>query len=468
MAQTADFAPSGGETQEQWLARMGAEALAVTRSELYLDFRYLDLALGALTPQADARCRTLATDGTALWYEPAAVVRLFGDNPKYLSRLLLHSVFHCVFRHLWLCAGRDPELWGLACDIAVENAIDGLGKQSVQRPLTYLRRHAYEEIRAAEGVPAAAPAYRWLTGCTPGVQRQLYREFHADDHRLWPRDADDPAAPPPQARAAWDRIGRRMQAELEARAQEAAQGGDSAEQQVRAANRSRRSYRDFLRRFCVLREEARLDPDTFDLNFYTYGLSVYGNMPLIEPSETRETQKIEEIALVIDTSDSTSGELVQGFLAETYALLRQRESFFRRMNLHLIQADSAVQRDDVIESEQDLRRVMEHFSLAGGGGTDFRPAFAYVERLCAEKKFRHLRGLLYFTDGLGTYPEKRPPFETAFLFLGDRFDDARVPPWAMKLVLDAAEFAHGAQPAFSPPDADAGAAPEAGPEYNDT
>ena len=83
---------------------------------------------------------------------------------------------------------------------------------------------------------------------------------------------------------------------------------------------------------------------------------------------------------------------------------------------------------------------MDHFELAGDGGTDFRPAFAYVTQLCEEKKFQNLRGLLYFTDGMGTYPARRPAYETAFLFLGDKFDDANVPPWAIKVVLDEDEF----------------------------
>ena len=56
----------------------------------------------------------------------------------------------------------------------------------------------------------------------------------------------------------------------------------------------------------VYKRQVKLDPDEFDLNFYTYGLSVYGNLPLIEPLETRESKKIEELALVIDTSYSTS------------------------------------------------------------------------------------------------------------------------------------------------------------------
>ena len=238
-----------------------------------------------------------------------------------------------------------------------------------------------------------------------------------------------------------------METELQLNDKEAGASAGNLAEAVKAANRSRSSYRDFLRRFCVLREEPHLDPDTFDLNFYTYGLSVYGNMPLIEPVETRESKKIEEIALVIDTSYSTSGALVRSFLSETYALLKQRESFFRRMNLHIIQADNKVQQDHLVTTEEELIHLMDHFELAGGGGTDFRPAFAYVTRLCEEKKFQNLRGLLYFTDGMGTYPARRPPYETAFLFLGDKFDDANVPPWAMKVVLDEEEFT---RPAAAP------------------
>ena len=36
------------ETHEEWQARMGGEVLAVVRSGLYLDFRFLDMALSAL------------------------------------------------------------------------------------------------------------------------------------------------------------------------------------------------------------------------------------------------------------------------------------------------------------------------------------------------------------------------------------------------------------------------------------
>ena len=54
-----------------------------------------------------------------------------------------------------------------------------------------------------------------------------------------------------------------------------------------------------------------MDPDSFDYVFYSYGLSLYGNMPLIEPQEVKEVYRIQEFVIVIDVSMSCSGELVR-------------------------------------------------------------------------------------------------------------------------------------------------------------
>ena len=59
-------------------------------------------------------------------------------------------------------------------------------------------------------------------------------------------------------------------------------------------------------------------------------------MPLIEPLEYKDDKKIDEFAIVLDTSASCSGELIKGFLNETYSVLRDNESFFRKINVHII------------------------------------------------------------------------------------------------------------------------------------
>ena len=89
-------------------------------------------------------------------------------------------------------------------------------------------------------------------------------------------------------------------------------------------------------------EVMRLDPDEFDYVYYTYGLKLYQNMPLIEPLEYREVKRIREFVIAIDTSGSTSGELVQKFVQKTYNVLKSTESFFSKINLHILQCDADI------------------------------------------------------------------------------------------------------------------------------
>ena len=179
-----------------------------------------------------------------------------------------------------------------------------------------------------------------------------------------------------------------------------------------------------------------MDDDSFDYVFYSYGLRLYGNMPLIEPQEWKEVKKVEDFAIVIDTSMSCSGDLVKKFLEETYGILSEAESFFQRVNIHIIQCDDQVQSDRKITCKEELQEYMEKLDLAGEGGTDFRPAFAYIDELIATHRFTELKGVIYFTDGQGIYPQKMPLYQTAFVFMDDGAEEQEVPPWAMKLVLD--------------------------------
>ena len=59
-----------------------------------------------------------------------------------------------------------------------------------------------------------------------------------------------------------------------------------------------------------------------------------------------------------------------------------------------------------------------------------------VQELQAEGAFTNLRGLIYFTDGMGIYPQKRPPYDVAFVLLEEPPISVKIPPWAIRLVLD--------------------------------
>ena len=88
-------------------------------------------------------------------------------------------------------------------------------------------------------------------------------------------------------------------------------------------------------------------------------------MPLIEPLESKEVKKIEEFVIVIDTSMSCSGELVRKFLEETYGVLSESESFFTKINVHIIQCDEKVHTDKKITSQKEMKDYMEHLELYG-------------------------------------------------------------------------------------------------------
>ena len=238
----------------------------------------------------------------------------------------------------------------------------------------------------------------------------------------------------------WQDIREKMETELSTFSKEAAEDSKGLCEQLAVENREQYDYRSFLKKFCVLKEEMQVDIDSFDYIFYHYGMEMYGNMPLIEPQETKEVNRIEDFVIAIDTSMSCSGELVRKFLEETYGVLSESESFFTKINVHIIQCDEKVHIDKKITSQKEMKDYMEHLELYGDGGTDFRPAFEWVDKLLEQHEFHNLKGLIYFTDGFGIYPKKMPPYKTAFVFMQDNYRDVDVPVWAMKLILDEDDF----------------------------
>ena len=189
-----------------------------------------------------------------------------------------------------------------------------------------------------------------------------------------------------------------------------------------------------------MNEAMKINDDEFDYIFYTYGLQLYDKMPLIEPLEYKDIKQIKEFVIAIDTSGSTSGELVQVFMQKTYNILKSTESFAKRINLHIIQCDAEIQEHIKITSQEEFDEYLKRMEILGLGGTDFRPVFEFTQKLIDEKEFTNLKGLIYFTDGYGTFPKNKPPYDTAFVFVDDNNNNYDVPPWAIRLVFQKDEI----------------------------
>ena len=239
----------------------------------------------------------------------------------------------------------------------------------------------------------------------------------------------------------WEDIASTIAMDLETFSRQYGTHAGNLIQSLRTIKRETVDYSAFLRKFATHAEVMRVSQEEFDLNYYTYGLKLYRNTPLIEPLEYRDDKQIRELVIGIDTSGSVAGDLVQAYLQKTWNIIKQQDCFHRRFVLHIIQCDSRIQEDAVIVSQEDFDRYIKALKIHGGGGTDFRPVFEHVNRLCREGKLRRLKGLLYFTDGYGTYPTKAPDYKTAFVFLEkDNNAFSKVPPWAMKVILTESEI----------------------------
>ena len=425
------------------------QILGGARDELYLSMRYLDLALSALEPEITPEFPGTGTDGRIFYVHPHQLMDLYEKNRLLVNRAFLHTVFHCLLRHVFKRRRADQQLWDLSCDIAVEAVIDTLHVRCVRMGVSRMRMNWYDYLRGQLPVLTAEGICHVLTrrGLSEYERASLTAEFHIDDHSLW-QGREDQERPDPameMLRQKWEDISEKTRTEMETFADEESTGNTGLSEQMKAELVRRYDYRSFLRRFAALHEEMHADPDQFDYVFYTYGLQLYKNMPLVEPLETRETWRIREFVIVIDVSMSTRGELVRNFLNQTYEVLTENDTYLKQVHLRIMQCDEAVVEDVKITGREELDAYMAGFTLKGGGGTDFRPAFSHVRSLLEAGEFAQLKGMIYFTDGKGTYPKRKPPWESAFVFLEEDYADVNVPPWAIKLILPMEEFDGGGQ-----------------------
>lgn len=465
--------------QEQRLDQLAQDVLRLSRNILLVNLRFLDAALSQFTYSPAPGL--LATDGRRIYYDAKPLLRNYRQEQERPVRDYLHMVLHCVFRHNFVNTLLDLNCWDLACDMAVEAIINELNLQSTASVRRHRQASLLEQVQSEVAPLTAEKIYRYYLDqhLSPDQIALLREDFCADDHRIWylpPKQAaaltgyagkensaqgggdpngekdDDGSADQtsqtlqthwnakvslPQI---WKDIAERIQTDLETFSKQRGDQAGGLLQSLRAVNREKYDYTAFLKKFAVLGEAMKVNDDEFDYIFYTYGLKLYGNMPLIEPLEYKEVKRIREFVVAIDTSGSVAGELVQKFMQKTYNILKQEESYFKKINLHMIQCDAEIQEDVKITSQEEFERYIKTVQMRGFGGTDFRPVFSYVEELRRAKEFHNLKGLIYLTDGYGVFPEKKPDYSTAFVFINEQYEIPDVPPWAIKLVLQPEEI----------------------------
>ena len=396
-------------------AQIGIQILEYCRNQLFLSYPSFEQALFILQWEADDRIAGIGTDGVKILFSPVWLLQKYQEDPGTVTKAYLHMILHCIYLHPFFAGKEQENLWDLACDIFVERICTSITGNEVGG-------HQEQDLSPYR-------IYDTLCCLKKEEQLKLEKSIRIDDHSLWREKQTGAKA----IWKKWEEVLLSMSRGKEKKKLWAGMSPGMRQEEIRLAGRKDYDYRDFLQKYFHIREEVKLDTESFDYIFYNYGVEHYGNVPLIEPLEYQEVSRLSQLVIAIDTSGSCSAAVVQRFLEETYSILSSKENFFSEMEVYLIQCDCCIQKIDVIRREEDWRKLEDKIEIQGRGGTDFCPVFRYVDQLRKEGQFKDLGALIYFTDGDGVYPEERPDYDTAFVFLKDTDSLKMVPSWAYVL-----------------------------------
>ncbi|MBD5533477.1 MAG: hypothetical protein HDQ98_14980 [Lachnospiraceae bacterium] len=413
------------------ISTLAAQIIQLSRDRILMHMRFLDVALAALLPQEKAGVSGFSCDGRHLYYDAQAVIRAYRKEQASVMRMMLHVLFHFLFSHSFRYDKVEKEVWDLAVDLAAEHAVMELMLPETELKSDLRKKEAFSYFENQGVKLTAEKLYRYLRKNPLAVDEQAFlaRLFFMDDHDGWGEREELVIS-----LAEWKRISERAKAELKSFSQ--GKNAGAVEENLAEATTDRVDYRAFLRRFVVPGEVVKSNEEEFDYIAYTYGLSQYGNVPIVEPHEYREVNQIHDFVIAIDTSASCRGETVRAFLRHTYSIMKTSACFFDEMLVHIIQCDHEVRSDTVIHDQGELDAFLTKGKLVGFGSTDFRPVFTYVDALIERGEIANLKGMIYFTDGQGVYPEKAPDYETVFAFLNENELPNTAPAWAVRICID--------------------------------
>ncbi len=167
------------------------------------------------------------------------------------------------------------------------------------------------------------------------------------------------------------------------------------ERLIKSAKPSKISWKDLLYRY--INAHAKIDYKMFPSN----KKHLYRGVTL--PSINSEELKI---AVAIDTSASIDDSSLNSFLTELEAIMQT----FPNYQIELIECDYKIQNTTRLSPLEPIISKAK-----GGGSTDFRAVFEYLENLNEDFKF-----LIYFSDGEGVFPKQTPNIDTLWVLTKDK------------------------------------------------
>jgi predicted metal-dependent peptidase len=340
-----------------------------------------------MEPKNSMPMKTMATDGVHIFYDEDFVMECTHDD---LMFIIGHEVGHCVFEHVGRRGGREAKRWNHAADYVVNAVLKDadfvLPNDALHSPI-YAGWSTDDVYKALPPDPLGTAADQLMDAegngsLDDGQGNALTREELEDDWKVATVQAANAAA-------ACGKL------------------PDTLKRFIDELVRGKDDWRGVLWRFAT--EVTKDDYSYAKLN------RKFASIGIFLPGLYSEAMGL--FISNIDTSGSISQAVLTAFASEIIAI---REAVRPRQMIN-IYCDAAVNHVDEFDAYDDME-----FELHGGGGTDFRPPFKYIEDNNLEPKC-----VVYLTDGYGPFPDKPPAYPVLWLMTTDV-----EPPWGEKVRIE--------------------------------
>lgn len=353
------------------------EKLTKARAGLILDHCFFGSLALRLELSEDASCETAWTDGKKMGYNPSFIGTLSLAETK---GLICHEVMHCAANHQARRGDRDPQKFNVAGDFAINPLIE---EARLTLPKGRLIDPTYNNMSAEEIYSKLPQSQNQGQNDDPGKCGAV-RDAKGEDGK--------PASPAEltQSREDW----KVAVAQAAQQAKGMGQLPAGLTRLVEEVLAPKIDWREVLRRF--VDQTAKSNYSWFPPNRRFIHQGLY--LPSVKGEE------LPPIVIVIDTSGSVTQKEINQFSSELTAILQDYHT-----SCAVIYCDSEVAGVEEFSTD-DLPLKL---NPRGGGGTDFRPPFGYIE-----KRGMTPSCLIYLTDlECSSYPPE-PYYPTLWAYMG--------------------------------------------------
>ena len=395
------------------------ESFLKARRALLLDHPFFGSLIMSLEPVIDPNCKTIWVDGRKLGF-----AETFFDTLPILegAGVLAHEIMHCALEHQLRRGDRDPEIWNNSCDYVINPMIK---KSGLPWPVGTLFDPAYEG-KSAEEVYATLntqkpqpedggddengdkqPASNGGNGQGESKPGQNPSQGDASGSQPIAGDGKGGNPTPSPTGEVRDAAGEDGQTPSPAEAREQGEEWKIAVQS--AVNNAKGQgffpaeldrivteiltpqvdWREELQKF--FQNVSRTESSWMRPNRRFIGQGLY--LPGMR------TEAAGPLVVGIDTSGSIGAAVLAQFAAELTTIIEDTKPEC----VYVVYCDMRVTEVETFTAD-DLPLELHP---RGGGGTDFRPVFDWVE-----KSGVHPDCLVYLTDLMGTFPQQAPEYPT--------------------------------------------------------